>query len=194
MISRKDTLIDLLRQKVKSALRDNEPLYQAAERLYKRARHGGFRHYCVLCNSHVRRFEDFGTPTRSAVLCPVCGSLERHRLVWNCLRNENELFDAVVANHVLEHIPEDRKAMSEILRVLKPGGWAILQVSIEGEETFEAPTITDPAVRERLFGQHDHVRKNTGETTPTVCGTWGSRSTRSHMPDNSERPLCGRSD
>ena len=67
-------------------------------------------------------------------------------------------FDVVVANHVLEHIPDDVKAMSELRRVVKPGGWAVLQVPIWGKDTRDDPSITDPDERERLYGQPDHVR------------------------------------
>lgn len=68
-------------------------------------------------------------------------------------------FDVIVASHVFEHIPDDGKAMRELYRVLKPGGWAILQVPIWGEKTFEDPSITTPEARKREFGQHDHVRR-----------------------------------
>ncbi len=70
-------------------------------------------------------------------------------------------FDAVLCNHVLEHVKDDILAMSEINRVLKPGGWAILQVpffSPVPDVTFEDDTIVDPRERERIFGQNDHVR------------------------------------
>jgi hypothetical protein len=69
-------------------------------------------------------------------------------------------FDVILCSHVLEHIPDDRKAMNELLRVLKATGWAILQVPIDRKrnKTFEDPTITSPKERERLFWQHDHVR------------------------------------
>lgn len=69
-------------------------------------------------------------------------------------------FDVILCCHVLEHVMEDRKAMSELLRVLKPGGWAILQSSIdtEREKTFEDPKVISPEDREQLFGQKDHVR------------------------------------
>jgi SAM-dependent methyltransferase len=69
-------------------------------------------------------------------------------------------FDAIICNHVLEHIPNDAKAMSEMLRVLKPGGWAILQTPISASlpHTYEDFSITDPTERERAFGQDDHVR------------------------------------
>ncbi len=70
------------------------------------------------------------------------------------------LFDAVLAVHVLEHVPDDRRAMREVFRVLKPGGWAILHSPTEPgrEVTFEDPSIVTPEERERAFGQKDHVR------------------------------------
>lgn len=71
----------------------------------------------------------------------------------------NEIFDAVYASHVLEHILDDRRAMREIYRTLKPGGWAILQVPRTKEKaTYEDATITDSAKREQAFGQQNHVR------------------------------------
>ncbi len=71
-------------------------------------------------------------------------------------------FDVVLCNHVLEHVQDDIKAMSEIYRVLKPGGWAIMQVPFFSpipEVTFEDSSITHPREREKIFGQDDHVRK-----------------------------------
>ncbi|MGM0648979.1 MAG: methyltransferase domain-containing protein [Bacteroidota bacterium] len=73
---------------------------------------------------------------------------------------EGDQFDAIICNHVLEHVESDIKAMKEILRVLKPGGWAIMQVPINynNKETIEDLSITDPKKREQVFGQYDHVR------------------------------------
>lgn len=73
---------------------------------------------------------------------------------------ENEAFDIVFCNHVLEHIPDDAKAMQEIYRILKPKGWAILQVPLKPglEVTDEDFSITSPRDREKRFGQKDHVR------------------------------------
>jgi len=68
-------------------------------------------------------------------------------------------FDWVYCSHVLEHVPEDRRALSELLRVLKPGGQAVILVPLKGESTDEDPTVTDPMRREERFGQFDHVRQ-----------------------------------
>jgi len=74
---------------------------------------------------------------------------------------EEGTFDVVFCNHVMEHVEDDLKAMSEIIRVLKPGGWAIIQspVYMELEKTLEDPSITDPLEREKIYGQNDHMRK-----------------------------------
>ena len=73
---------------------------------------------------------------------------------------DDNSFDFVLSNHVLEHIPDDRKAMSEIFRVLKVGGKAIITVPINESlgKTAEDPNITSPAERKKHFGQWDHVR------------------------------------
>jgi SAM-dependent methyltransferase len=151
-------------------------------------------------------------PSRNEAQCPVCYSLERHRLIWRYFRECTDLcdgkpkrllhvapepqlgrllrglpaidyvsadlapgkamvradvtnlpfqdngFDVIYCSHVLEHVVDDRKAMSEFCRVLKPNGWAILQVPIRGETTFEDPSITSPEDRLQWFGQEDHVR------------------------------------
>jgi len=68
-------------------------------------------------------------------------------------------FDVIYCSHVLEHVLDDRKAMREFYRVLKRDGWAIILVPISAEQTVEAPAITDPAERRKIFGQEDHVRR-----------------------------------
>ena len=69
-------------------------------------------------------------------------------------------FDVILCNHVLEHIPDDTKAMQELYRVLKPGGWGIFQIpqDLKREKTFEDDSITDKKERAEIFGQYDHVR------------------------------------
>ena len=73
---------------------------------------------------------------------------------------EDNEFDVIFCNHVLEHIPDDKKAMAELYRVMKPGGWGIFQVpqDINRKETFEDDSITNKEERTRIFGQYDHVR------------------------------------
>ncbi|WP_339903799.1 class I SAM-dependent methyltransferase [uncultured Cyclobacterium sp.] len=73
---------------------------------------------------------------------------------------EDNSFDVVFCNHVMEHVEDDIKACTEINRVLKPNGWGIIQSPVyEQEVTLEDESITDPKERERVFGQSDHVRK-----------------------------------
>jgi SAM-dependent methyltransferase len=69
-------------------------------------------------------------------------------------------FDVVIGNHILEHIPDDKKAMQEMYRVLKPGGRAILQVPYSTKilNTLETPEINDQETQSALYGQKDHVR------------------------------------
>ncbi|WP_373056588.1 class I SAM-dependent methyltransferase [Zunongwangia sp. H14] len=73
---------------------------------------------------------------------------------------QDNSYNFILCNHVLEHIPDDTKAMQEIYRVLKPGGTAILQIpqDLSRKITFEDNSITDPKERARIFGQYDHVR------------------------------------
>ncbi|MCD6367362.1 MAG: class I SAM-dependent methyltransferase [Bacteroidales bacterium] len=73
---------------------------------------------------------------------------------------DNESFDVVICNHVLEHVDDDRQAMREVYRILKKSGWAILQVPIDNkrETTYENNSITTPEERQKHFGQYDHRR------------------------------------
>jgi predicted SAM-dependent methyltransferase len=67
-------------------------------------------------------------------------------------------FDFIFCSHVLEHVSDDKLAMREFYRTLKPDGWAILMVPIWAETTFEDPSIVDPVRRLAVYGQQDHVR------------------------------------
>ena len=173
----------------------------------------GLARYCPCCRSYLRTFKPFGLVPRPEARCPICGALERHRLMHLYMTRKTDLFnghpkkmlhvapepelsrwfrnaanieyvsvdlfdpramvrmdicdlqyrddtfDVIYCSHVLEHVPDDTRAMREFWRVLKVGGWAILQVPITSDTTFEDPSVTSPEERERLFGQNDHVRR-----------------------------------
>jgi ubiquinone/menaquinone biosynthesis C-methylase UbiE len=69
-------------------------------------------------------------------------------------------FDVAFCNHVMEHVDDYVKATSELHRVLKPGGWAIIQSpqDMSRASTYEDASITDPREREKHFWQNDHLR------------------------------------
>lgn len=79
--------------------------------------------------------------------------------ICNLPFKDNE-FDIIFCNHVLEHIPDDTKAMQELYRVLKVGGMGVFQIpqDLTREKTFEDNTITGKKERAKIFGQYDHVR------------------------------------
>ncbi len=79
--------------------------------------------------------------------------------ICNLPFKDNE-FDVILCNHVLEHIPDDTKAMQELYRILKPNGWGVFQIpqDLNREKTFEDHTIIDRHERAKIFGQYDHVR------------------------------------
>ena len=178
----------------------------------------GEKRFCPVCDSRIRKFYTYFFPPhikigpRPDAVCPVCGSIERERLLWLYLeeytnffksprkkilhiapevvlcdrirKNEfieylsadldpavamicmdltdikmnDNIFDVIICNHVFEHIQDHEKAMSEVYRILRPEGWAILQVPILGELTFEDPTATTPEAREKIYGFAEHVR------------------------------------
>lgn len=73
---------------------------------------------------------------------------------------EDNTFDIILCNHVLEHIPDDTRAMQELHRVMKVGGMGIFQIpqDLSRKTTFEDDSITDKKERSKIFGQYDHVR------------------------------------
>lgn len=181
----------------------------------------GESHFCPVCGNTVSRFlvmyRDYH------LWCPVCWSLQRHRLVWHFLnlpeidiarkprrmlhvapepgfaqrlramrhvdylsadlfqRNAMvrmdicdiqypaDSFDLIYCSHVLEHVPDDKQALREFRRVLRANGEVILLVPQRPGPTDEDPTLTDPAQRERRFGQLDHVRIYGDDFAQRVC-------------------------
>ncbi len=83
-----------------------------------------------------------------------------HQLDLTDLTQSDDTFDYIICNHILEHIPDDSKAMFEMFRVLKNGGKAFIMVPVNQSlnETYEDFSIVDPAERIKQFGQWDHVR------------------------------------
>lgn len=85
-----------------------------------------------------------------------------HVMVQMDITNINfpdQAFDVIYCSHVLEHVKDDKKAMSEFHRILKDDGWAVLLVPITVINTFENSEIQSPSERKRVFGQEDHVRR-----------------------------------
>ncbi|NHC12615.1 methyltransferase domain-containing protein [Motilibacter deserti] len=201
---------------LREAIRDRTPL--AALELVRRTKHKsvglrlrGDDVECPACHGRFSRLlPDAGG---RLVVCPRCGTLERHRRMILFLRTRTDIgrsplrvlhvapepsirrelqglgnldyvtgdlfvedvdvrldvtdiqfkdavFDVVICSHVLEHVDDDRAAMRELRRVLKPDGWALVDVPCDPSlpAVYEDPTITDPAQRLEHFGQEDHVR------------------------------------
>ena len=87
------------------------------------------------------------------------GGMVRKQVDITDITFDDNFFDLIMCTHVLEHIPDDKKAMSELYRVLKPGGLAFLNVPIFNiPQTFEDPRINTPELRSKYYGQFDHVR------------------------------------
>jgi SAM-dependent methyltransferase len=106
----------------------------------------------------INRFE--ALPNLEYITADIESPLAKVKMDVHHIPFEENTFDVVFCNHVLEHVDNDIQAMKEMLRVLKPGGWAILQSPIDPTRTvtFEDINITDPAERERVHGQDDHMR------------------------------------
>lgn len=114
---------------------------------------------------HIAPEEQLGALLRAVPdLEYVTGDLLRDdvdlKLDVTALDLSDDSFDAVLCMHVLEHVTDDALAMRELKRILKPGGWAILDAPVDFSraDTFEDWSVTRPRDRERVFGQFDHVR------------------------------------
>ncbi len=95
-------------------------------------------------------------------------------------------FDIVICSHVLEHIHEDTKAISEIARILKPNGEALILVPIPIglEVNLYDPSTEDIETRVRMYGQDDHVRMySKSGLTDLICNSGLNIKTWSHSDD-----------
>lgn len=105
-----------------------------------------------------RRFRHHGKVGRYVTADLSAPGVDVHTDI-TALNFPDQSFDAVICSHVLEHVPNDRAAMRELYRILRPGGMAYVQVPFaDDKSTDEDPTVTDVAERRRRFGQFDHVR------------------------------------
>lgn len=75
------------------------------------------------------------------------------------IAHPDDSFDVIYCSHVLEHVPDDRRALREFRRILKPTGWAVILVPITAAATVEDASVTDPKERFHRFGQKDHFRR-----------------------------------
>ena len=93
---------------------------------------------------------------------PVTGIIKAEQITDDPSVKLTDLYkmDVIICNHLLEHVENDVRAMSELYRVMRPGGWGIMVVPEDRGRatTFEDDSITDPEERTRLFGQYDHRR------------------------------------
>jgi len=106
----------------------------------------------------IDRFE--GLSNLEYITADIESPLAKVKMDVHSIPFPDNSFYVIFCNHVLEHVEDDLLACSEFNRVLKPSGWGILQSPVYPlEKTLEDKSITDPAERERLFGQRDHVRK-----------------------------------
>ena len=104
-------------------------------------------------------FEElFKSKVEEYITADLCSPHAMVKMDITDIQYENETFDIIYCSHVLEHVSDDHKAMKEFFRVLKKDGWAILNVPVIRDKTYEDPSITQPEEREKAFGQNDHVR------------------------------------
>jgi SAM-dependent methyltransferase len=101
-------------------------------------------------------------------------------------------FDLVICNHVLEHVSDDRRALREIRRVLRPGRYAIIMSPIDERlvRTHEDPAVTTPAERDRIFGQGDHVRRYGRDFSERVAGERFEVRAVRHIDELDERQIA----
>jgi len=106
----------------------------------------------------IDRFEKL--PNLDYITADIESPLAKVKMDIHQIPFPDNTFDVAFCNHVMEHVDDDIKASSELYRVLKPGGWAIIQSPIDYSRptTYEDPTITDPKEREKHFWQSDHLR------------------------------------
>lgn len=106
----------------------------------------------------IDRFEKL--PNLEYITADIESPLAKVKMDLHAIPFAEGSYDVVFCNHVMEHVDDYMQCMREIHRVLRPGGWAIIQSPQDWSRatTFEDPSIIDPAERERIFWQNDHLR------------------------------------
>ena len=107
----------------------------------------------------IDRFE--AMPNLDYITADIESPLAKVKMDIHDIPFEDNSFEVAFCNHVMEHVEDDHRAMTELHRILKPGGWAIIQIPLFHplpEKTYEDKSITSPKEREKAFGQDDHVR------------------------------------
>lgn len=107
-------------------------------------------------SAYIRRLGAFHYRTADLSMVDVDDRVD----ILNMTNYADSQFDCFICSHVLEHVYDDRQALRELKRILKPGGWGILMAPVMThlENTLEDPSVTTEAGRWRLFGQGNHVR------------------------------------
>ena len=106
----------------------------------------------------IKRFE--ALPNLEYITADIESPLAKVKMDLHDIPFDEGEFDVAFCNHVMEHVEDDIRCMSELHRILKPGGWAIIQspIDVSRDTTFEDKSITSPSEREKVFGQNDHLR------------------------------------
>jgi SAM-dependent methyltransferase len=119
----------------------------------------GHRRMLHIAPETVFTFKFKGIPNLSYLSADLENPRAMEQMDITNIQHPDNSFDVIYCSHVLEHILDDRRAMRELVRVCKPGGWGLLQVPITAERTFEDPAAVTPEQRLARFGQTDHVRR-----------------------------------
>lgn len=106
----------------------------------------------------IKRFE--AMPHLDYTTADIESPLAKVKMDLHDIPFEANTFEVAFCNHVMEHVTDDIQCMKELYRVLKPGGWAIIQSPMDYNraQTYEDASITSPAEREKAFLQSDHLR------------------------------------